>query len=228
MIKSLSKTFTIEKEVENNQNHIYEMKLFNEDKLLIIEQYHFSIYDLLTDIFILRWPLVNKLIFCRTEIIGKDKIMMAVAKNTLINYVIIYQFSENRINNSYNLIILSEITLPNNVDNFFLFKTIYMKNKIIIIGDVSFYIYEYKNNNPSLLIKFKNNPYNKWTNGFKFNKEIIGLLEGNNSLIHFYNIKKGTLIQQNILCINDSNAIKYYIKICEENNLTKKTTTVKN
>ena len=159
MIKSLSKTFTIEKEIENNQNHIYEMKLFNEDKLLIIEQYHFSIYDLLTDIFILRRPLLNKLIFCRTEIIGKDKIIMAVAKNTLINYVIIYQFSENRINNSYNLIILSEITVP--IDNFFLFKTIYMKNKIIIIGDVSFYIYEYKNNNPSLLIRIKNNPYNK-------------------------------------------------------------------
>ena len=163
MIKSLSKTFTIEKEVENNQNHIYEMKLFNEDKLLIIEEYHFSIYDLLTDIFILRRPLLNKLIFCRTEIIGKDKIMMAVAKNTLINYVIIYQFSENRINNSYNLIILSEITLPNNIYNFFLFKTIYMKNNIIIIGDVSFYIYEYKNNNPSLLLRIKNNPYNKWT-----------------------------------------------------------------
>ena len=46
MIKSLSTTFTIEKEIENNNNCIYEMKLFNEDKLLIIGTKDLSIYDL--------------------------------------------------------------------------------------------------------------------------------------------------------------------------------------
>ena len=55
-------------------------------------------------------------------------------------------------------------------------KTIFFNNKIIIIGDGSFYIYKYKNNNPTLLLRIKNNPYNKWKNCFKFNKEIVGFL----------------------------------------------------
>ena len=199
MIKSLFTTYTIEKEIENNNNSIYEMKLFSEDKLLIIDAKDLSIYDLLTDKFILRQPLLNKLILYKSEIIGKDKILMAVSKNALKNYLIIYQFLTDQVNNSYSLITLSEIALPNNVHKFVVSKIIFLKNKIIIIGKDSFYIYEYKNNNLALLIKIKNNPYNKWVNGFKFNKEIISLLEGNNGLIQFYNIKKGNLIQQNIL-----------------------------
>ena len=195
---SLLTTFTIEKEIDNNQNKIYEMKLFNEDKLIIIEQHHLSIYNLLTDIFILRMPLLNKLEYCKTEIIGKDKLMIAFINNRWIKYIKVYQFSENRINNSYSLIILNQIELPNRY-YFELYKTIFFNNKIIVIGDVSFYIYEYKNNKPSLLLWIKNNPYNKWVNGLKFNKEIIVLLDGNHSLIYFYNINKGTLIQQNIL-----------------------------
>jgi hypothetical protein len=124
---------------------------------------------------------------------------MAIPKNTLEIYVIIYQILADQVNNSYSLIILSEFILRNNFHNFVFRKIIILKNKIIIIGNDSLYIYEYKNNNPMLLLKIKNNPYNKWVNGFKFNKEIIGLLEGKHGLIHFYNIKKGTLIQKNIL-----------------------------
>ena len=150
MINSLLTTFTIEKEIDNNQNKIYEMKLFNEDKLIIIEQHHLSIYNILTDIFILRIPLLNKLLYCKTEIIGKDKLMIAVINNNLIKYVNIYQFSENIINNSYNLNILNQIELPYR-NNLNLYKTIFFNNKIIVIGDVSFYLYKYKNNIPSLL-----------------------------------------------------------------------------
>ena len=154
-----------------------------------------AINDLFTDRFILRQPLLSKLFYFKNEIIGKDKIMMAVSKNTMLNYVIIYQFVENKINNSYSLIILSEIELPDNKNNFDLHKIIFLKNKIIIIRNASFYIYEYKKNNPSLLLRIKNNPYNRWVNDFKFNKAIIGLLESKHCLIHFYNIKKGILIQ---------------------------------
>ena len=81
------------------------------------------------------------------------------------------------LNNKYDLIILNEISLFNNIYNFCLFKFLFVNNKIIILGNNnSFYIYEYKNNNPILLTKIKNNSYNKWINGFIFNKEIIGLL----------------------------------------------------
>ena len=203
MSKSFFTTLTIEKTIKVNPNQIDEIKLLNEDKMIIIEKDKISIYDLLEEKFILNYPLINKLIYCKNEILGKDKLIVGITKQIVRNNFIIYQFLEDKLNNIYNLIPLNEISLSNNIFNFMALKILFFNNKIIIIGNTSFYIYEYKNNNPILFTKIKNNSYNKWINGFIFNKNIIGLLEGNNKLVHFYNIKKGKLIQQNILNVNN-------------------------
>ena len=169
------------------------MIILGSDKILV--------YDLLKEKFILNLPLVNNLYFSKIEIIGKDKLIIGILKE-MKNHFIIYQFLEDKLNNKYNLIILSETSLSNYEFQFCMLKFLFVNDKIIIIGNNSIYIYEYKNNSPILLTRIRNNQYNNWIDGFIFNKEIIGLLEGNNNLVHFYKMKKGKLIQQNILTAN--------------------------
>ena len=201
MEKSFFTTLTIEKKIEVGLNYIDEIKLFNENKLIILGSDKILVYDLLKEKFILNLPLVNNLYFSKIEIIGKDKLIIGILKE-MKNHFIIYQFLEDKLNNKYNLIILSETSLSNYEFQFCMLKFLFVNDKIIIIGNNSIYIYEYKNNNPILLTRIRNNQYNNWIDGFIFNKEIIGLLEGNNNLVHFYKMKKGKLIQQNILTAN--------------------------
>ena len=201
MEKSFFTTLTIEKKIEVGLNYIDEIKLFNENKLIILGSDKILVYDLLKEKFILNLPLVNNLYFSKIEIIGKDKLIIGILKE-MKNHFIIYQFLEDKLNNKYNLIILSETSLSNYEFQFCMLKFLFVNDKIIIIGNNSIYIYEYKNNSPILLTRIRNNQYNNWIDGFIFNKEIIGLLEGNNNLVHFYKMKKGKLIQQNILTAN--------------------------
>ena len=86
MIKSLSETFIIEK-VIYKENNIQEIKLLNEDKLLIIDDVHFSIYNISTSTTIIK-RYIFYLSICKTEITGKDKIMLTI----LDIDVIIYKF----------------------------------------------------------------------------------------------------------------------------------------
>ena len=175
MTKFYPPTLTIEKTIENNNTKIYEMKLFKEDKLLIIDEQNILVYHLSQEKFIIRYFLLNKLISSKTEIIGKDKLFVNILFNTYSTSFILYKFSEEQFNNIYSLIPLFEIT-----------KSPFQFNII----------------KPLFLLNRKRS-YISWIDGFKFSKEIIGLFDGINKLVLFYNIKKGIVIQQNILYDNN-------------------------
>ena len=56
MEKSFFTTLTIEKKIEVGLNYIDEIKLFNENKLIITERDKISLYVLLEEKFIFKYP----------------------------------------------------------------------------------------------------------------------------------------------------------------------------
>ena len=201
MTKFYPPTLTIEKTIENNNTKIYEMKLFKEDKLLIIDEQNILVYHLSQEKFIIRYFLLNKLISSKTEIIGKDKLFVNILFNTYSTSFILYKFSEEQFNNIYSLIPLFEIT--KSPFQFNIIKPLFLLNKIILIESNLINIFGYNNNKLILMSKIRKRSYISWIDGFKFSKEIIGLFDGINKLVLFYNIKKGIVIQQNILYDNN-------------------------
>lgn len=170
----------------NNHIKITDVKLFTNDKLIVICSKPF-IYDIKNNRVLCHiYPLDNDKFFKHVIIIKKDKII-------LLNYTIAVMYLVKK-DNKKNIYIFNKL---HTLVNYKITDILYVNNKLIFIGENLFKIYNYNNNNLYLQCKIKSNIlktpfFGDSINGSIFNKKIILIINGRK--IEFYDLKKFKLI----------------------------------
>lgn len=170
----------------NNHIKITDVKLFTNDKLIVICSKPF-IYDIKNNRVLCHiYPLDNDKAFEHVIVIEKDKII-------LFNYTIAVMYLVKKDN-------IKKVYIFNKLHTLVKYKItdiLYVNNKLIFIGEHLFKIYNYNNNNLYLQCKIKSNILkasflDDSIKGSIFNKKIILII--NEHKIEFYDLKKFKLI----------------------------------
>ena len=163
---------------------IHLIKIFQGDKLLclgnIIQIYQLMDFNFLCSISINKNYFLNKL-----EIIEKDKFIVFGEK-----CLILYKFIQDNDKSLYS--IFEEAKLTNFSYNIRIHNVLYIKYKIICIGDHIFSIYNFINNKFELQTKIKSfilSHNSIKSQGFLLNKDIVGVFGYPQKQFEFWNIK---------------------------------------
>lgn len=170
--------------LENYDIHL--IKIFQGDKLLCLGN-NIKIYELMNLNFLCSIPIddndnyfLNKL-----EIIEKDKFIV-FGENCLK----LYKFIQDKDKSLYNIFEVAKLT--NFSHNIRIYNVLYIRYKIICIGEHIFSIYNIINNKFELQTKIKSfiiSANNIKIQGFLFNKNIIGMFGFPKNQFEFWNIK---------------------------------------
>ena len=196
----------------NNHIKITDVKLFTNDKLIVICSKPF-IYDIKNNRVLCHiYPLDNDKAFEHVIVIEKDKII-------LFNYTIAVMYLVKKDN-------IKKVYIFNKLHTLVKYKItdiLYVNNKLIFIGEHLFKIYNYNNNNLYLQCKIKSNILkasflDDSIKGSIFNKKIILII--NEHKIEFYDLKKFKLIYNiNFFYSLVSSTSKHMQTVCLNNGI---------
>ena len=210
---------------------IKEIKLFQDNKLIIVKSDGLLFYDIINDQYLYNYKykgtLLNKESF-HLELMDNDKLILLDSYHLQYNLIIIYKFIEEK-TNKFKLIELSKRYIIKWIPNFPYIKKIntvlYIDQRIIVIGGYIFHIYKYYDYNFSIQLQSKIFPdiinvNSESINGFIFNNKIVGLFNIKKQKIEFYSLFDFKKVQQTTFPFDDwYRQIAVFIYNCNNNDL---------
>ena len=218
------------KSIKIKTEEIKEIKLFQDDKLIIVKSDGLLFYDIINDQYLYNYKyngtLLNKAYF-HLELMDNDKLILSDSYNPQYNLIIIYKFIEEK-TNKFKLIELSKRYIlkcipnfPNNKIN----TALYIDQRIIVIGAYIFHIYKFYDYNFDIQLQTKIssdiiNVNSESINGFIFNNKIVGLFNIQKQKIEFYSLFDFKKVQQTTFPFNDwYRQIAVFIYNCNNNDM---------
>lgn len=191
-------------------SRVYEIKMFQGNKLLCLSSNNILIFDIKSKNLLCKIMNNNNIYLNKAEIIGNDKFIAYGRK-----YLKFYKYLEDKEKELYNCVEKGELEF--NGQNAKINNILNIKKKIIIIGDNIFSIYNSVNNKLELQTKIKAinlSQTNIKTQGFLLNKDIVGIFSYPQQKFEFWNIRTYKFIY-----ITDKVGEYNEIFITEDNNI---------
>ena len=194
------------KSIEIKTEEIKEIKLFQDNKLIIVKFDGLLFYDIINDQYLYNYKyngtLLNKEYF-HLELMDNDKLILSDSYNPQYNLIIIYKFIEEK-PNKFKLIELSKRYILKYIPNFpviIVNTVLYIDQRIIVIGAYIFHIYKYYEYNFGIQLQTKIssdiiNVNSESINGFIFNNKIVGLFNIKKQKIEFFSLFDFKKVQQ--------------------------------
>ena len=207
---------------------IKEIKLFQDNKLIIVISDGLLFYDLITDNYLYNYEyngiLEDKENF-HLELMDNDKLILTDSYHSDYNLIIIYKFIEEKKTNKFKLIELSKRYILKDPPYIKVNTALYIDKRIVVIGSYIFNVYKYYDYNGE--IKLQTNISSEIINidsdsinGFIFNNKIVGLFNIIKQEIYFYSLFDFKKVQQTIFPFNKGyRQITVYIYNCNNNDM---------